>query len=234
MDIAPQNNPHIDYPAPDPAKPYVYPGTQVLINRFGIRNMAVLQRVVDTVAGLRGERLESAPLPGDFDLPHLCAIHRALFQDIFAWAGQPRIVDTEKRGQDFLPATGIQGGFRHLHDELKGENFLCGLDPEEFGTASPAIGTAFMPCMCSATETAAPCAISSPLSPPRPAIGWIFRPSRGPRCWMPAAADISRTTWGRCAIVYGKSSIARGHRKLPHPRADPTARRASGWAVRLQ
>jgi cell filamentation protein len=95
--------------------------------------MAVLQRVVDTVAGLRGERLESAPLPGDFDLPHLCAIHRALFQDIFAWAGQPRIVDTEKRGQDFLPATGIQGGFRHLHDELKGENFLRGLDPEEFG-----------------------------------------------------------------------------------------------------
>ena len=48
-------------------------------------------------------------------------------------AGQPRIVDTEKRGQDFLPATGIQGGFRHLHDELKGENFLRGLDPEKFG-----------------------------------------------------------------------------------------------------
>ncbi len=133
MDIAPQNNPHIDYPAPDPAKPYVYPGTQVLINHFGIRNMAVLQRAIDTVAGLRGEQLERTPLAGDFDLPHLCAIHHALFQDIFAWAGQPRIVDTEKRGQDFLSAMGIQGGFRHLHDELKGENFLRGLDPEKFG-----------------------------------------------------------------------------------------------------
>jgi cell filamentation protein len=133
MNSSSQQEPRIDFPAPDPAKPYVYPGTQVLINHFGIRNMAVLQRVVDTVAGLRSERLESAPLPGDFDLPHLCAIHRALFQDIFAWAGQPRIVDTEKRGQDFLAAADIQAGFRHLHDELKAENFLRGLDPEKFG-----------------------------------------------------------------------------------------------------
>lgn len=133
MNTSSQQESRIDFPAPDPAKPYVYPGTQVLINHFGIRNMAALQRVVDTVAGLRGERLESAPLPGDFDLAHLCAIHRALFQDIFAWAGQPRIVDTEKRGQDFLPAADIQGGFRHLHDELKAEDFLRGLDPENFG-----------------------------------------------------------------------------------------------------
>ena len=133
MDIAPQQDPRTDYPAPDPVKPYVYPGTQILINHFGIRNMQVLQRVVDTVAGLRGDHLNSSPVAGDFDLPHLCRIHRALFQDIFAWAGQPRIVDTEKLGQDFLPAADIPGGFRHLHDELKAENFLRDLDPEEFG-----------------------------------------------------------------------------------------------------
>jgi cell filamentation protein len=133
MTTRPQQAPRIDFPAPDPARPYVYPGTQVLINHFGIRNLTVLQRVVDAVAGLRGEQLEGAPLAGDFDLPHLCAIHRALFRDIFAWAGQPRIVDTEKRGQDFLPAADIPGGFRHLHDELKAENYLRGLDPEEFG-----------------------------------------------------------------------------------------------------
>ena len=133
MNTRPLQVPHIDFPAPDPAKPYVYPGTGVLINHYGIRNMAVLQRVVDTVAGLRSEQLDSAPLSGNFDLPHLCAIHRALFQDIFAWAGQPRIVDTEKLGQDFLPAADIPGGLQHLHDELKAENFLRGLDPEEFG-----------------------------------------------------------------------------------------------------
>jgi cell filamentation protein len=132
MDINPQQVPRIDYPAPDPAKPYVYPGTPILINHFGIRSAAVLQRVVDTVAGLRGDQLNGNPVAGDFDLTHLCAIHRSLFQDIFAWAGQPRIVDTEKRGQDFVPAADIPGGFQHLHDELKAEDFLRDLDPEKF------------------------------------------------------------------------------------------------------
>ena len=187
--------PRIDFPTPDPAKPYAYPGTQVPINHFGIRNPAVLQRVVDTVAGLRGEQLENAPLPGEFDLRHLCTIHRALFQDVFAWAGQPRIADTEKPGQDFLPAAGIPSGFQHLHDELKAKNFLRDLDPEEFGDRLTAIGTASMRCMFSATATAGPCATSSPGLPPQPATGWILRLSSGRRCRLPAACGISRTTW---------------------------------------
>ena len=132
MDINPQQAPRIDFPAPDPARPYVYPGTPILINHFGIRNMEVLQRVVDTVAGLRGDQLNGDPVPGDFDLPHLCEIHRALFQDIFAWAGRLRSVDTEKHGQDFVPAADIPGRFQPLRDELKAGNFLRGLDPEEF------------------------------------------------------------------------------------------------------
>jgi len=132
MDINPQQAPRIDYPSPDPAKPYVYPGTQILINRFGIRSMPVLQRVVDTVTGLRGDQLRSNPVAGNHDLPHLCEIHRVLFQDIFSWAGQIRIVDTEKHGQDFVPAGEIPGRFQRLHDGLKTENFLHELDPEEF------------------------------------------------------------------------------------------------------
>lgn len=132
MDIDSQQMPRIDYPAPDPARPYVYPGTQVLINHFGIGNMVVLQRVVDTVAGLRGDQLQIHPLAGDFDLLHLCAIHRALFRDIFAWAGQVRTVDTEKQGLDFVPSAAVPGRFQLIHDELKGENFLRGFELEGF------------------------------------------------------------------------------------------------------
>jgi cell filamentation protein len=132
MDINLQHAPRIDYPSPDSAKPYVYPGTQILINRFGIRSMPVLQRVVDTVTGLRADQLASDPVAGKHDLPHLCEIHRVLFQDIFSWAGQIRTVDTEKHGQDFVPAADIPGRFQLLHDELKTENFLRELDPEEF------------------------------------------------------------------------------------------------------
>ncbi|MCX7149604.1 MAG: Fic family protein [Rhodocyclales bacterium] len=132
MDINPQQIPRIDYPAPDPEKPYVYPGTQILINHFQIRSMDVLQRVVDTVAGLRGEQLKTDPVPGEYDLKHLCAVHRALFQDIFAWAGQVRTVDIEKQRQDFVLSADIPGRFQFMHEELKAENFLRGLDPEEF------------------------------------------------------------------------------------------------------
>lgn len=134
MDTKPQDLPRIDYPSPDPEKPYVYPGTRTLINHFGIRDLEVLQRVVNTVAELRGEQLEAAPLAGVHDLEHLCAIHRALFRDIFAWAGQLRSVNTERSGQDFIRAADITASFQVIHQELRAGNFLRGLDPEEFAS----------------------------------------------------------------------------------------------------
>lgn len=94
--------------------------------------MAVLDRVVDTVAGLRGEQLVFGALAGDFDLAHLCAIHRVLFQDVFAWAGQVRTVDTEKQGQDFAPAAEIADTVLKIHAALEGEGFLRGLGVEQF------------------------------------------------------------------------------------------------------
>lgn len=43
------------------------------------------------------------PFRGDFDLPHLQAIHRHLFQDVYPWAGEIRTVGISKGGQGFLP-----------------------------------------------------------------------------------------------------------------------------------
>ena len=94
--------------------------------------MAVLDRVIATVAGLRGEQFAADAPAGNFDLEHLCAIHRVLFQDVFAWAGQVRTVDTEKQGQDFVPAAEISAAVRKIHAELEGEGFLRGLGIEEF------------------------------------------------------------------------------------------------------
>ena len=130
-DIPPEM-PRIDYPAPDPARPYVYPGTPVLINLFDITSGSALGRVVNTVTSLRGEQLKAQSLPGEFDLAQLCALHHALYQDIFAWAGQVRTVDTERDDQVFSPAADIPAELQRIHDELKGENFLRGLGPEAF------------------------------------------------------------------------------------------------------
>lgn len=124
--------PLFGYPAPDPARPYVYPGTPVLINLFDIRNGAALERVVNAVASLRGEQLKAQPPAGEFDLAHLCAIHRALFRDIFAWAGQLRTVDTERDGQVFSPAAEIPAELQRIHCELEGEAFLRRLGHDAF------------------------------------------------------------------------------------------------------
>ncbi|OGQ94197.1 MAG: hypothetical protein A2521_05845 [Deltaproteobacteria bacterium RIFOXYD12_FULL_57_12] len=105
----------------------------MLINKFGIRNDMVLERVAATVAGLRVEMLKSfQPLDGDFDLKHLRAIHRYLFQDVFPWAGQLRMVETVKGGQDFEAHTAIVPKARALFVQLREENFLQGLDLEPF------------------------------------------------------------------------------------------------------
>ena len=64
--------------------PYVYPGTSVLKNRFGLRDPNALDRIERLHTGNR--ILEPFPR-GSFDLTHLRAIHRHLFQDIYEWAG---------------------------------------------------------------------------------------------------------------------------------------------------
>lgn len=118
----------IAYPAPDPARPYVYPGTTVLINLFGIRDAVVHDRVAGVVAGLRGAEFDRLPATGDFDLAHFCAIHRHLFQDIYAWAGVPRSVNTMKSTRTFVPAAMIAERFALLHDRLREADYFRGLD----------------------------------------------------------------------------------------------------------
>jgi cell filamentation protein, protein adenylyltransferase len=83
---------------PDPKHPYVYRGTATHINKFGILNPDALERVVRTVTALRQEMLLQKPIPGQFDLAHLCGIHHFLFQDIYDWAGQTRIIEFDRDG----------------------------------------------------------------------------------------------------------------------------------------
>ena len=60
--------------------PTFYPGTKILRNKLGIGNVGELDRVERLLVRQRAS--ESIPT-GDFDLSHLQAIHRHLFQDIY-------------------------------------------------------------------------------------------------------------------------------------------------------
>ena len=72
---------------------YCYPGTTVLKNRAGLRTQADLDFFEEEATAQRF----TEPLPaGKFDARHLRAIHRHLFQDVYAWAGSPRTVESRR------------------------------------------------------------------------------------------------------------------------------------------
>ena len=77
--------------------PYVYPGTDVLVNLFDIRDEARLgriERLVSVEAMVELMRSPVADLP--FDFSTLTEIHRSLFADIYPFAGEVREVELSK------------------------------------------------------------------------------------------------------------------------------------------
>jgi cell filamentation protein len=56
--------------------PYCYPGTNVLINKYGIRNQSELDKTEANLTVVRLKQLAMAPLPGDYDFAHFCAVHQ--------------------------------------------------------------------------------------------------------------------------------------------------------------
>ena len=75
---------------------YVYPGTDVLINKFDCRNPEELQKLEALSTGGNLAYLQLHPVKGKFDFQHLKDIHHFIFQDIYEWAGKVRTVDIGK------------------------------------------------------------------------------------------------------------------------------------------
>ena len=112
---------------------YVYSGTDVLVNLFGIRDPARLSEVERSISGVRYAELEESPMPGGFDLDHLCAIHRHLFGDIYPWAGKVRTRSFIAKGSSlFCSPDFIVPYSDELFARLRGESFLRGLGRGDF------------------------------------------------------------------------------------------------------
>jgi cell filamentation protein len=119
--------------APDP---YVYPGTTVLKNRFGITDPSILDRVERRAVV---QRTRQGVPTGSFDLAHLQAIHRHLFQDVYEWAGQLRTVEISKGGHQFQFRRFIQTGMANVHGRLVRAAFLAGRSAGEFASQAAVI-----------------------------------------------------------------------------------------------
>ncbi len=78
--------------------PYVYEGTDVLINKFNINDNDTLQMVEKEFTTVRIKEIlgDTKLINGRYDYEHLKAFHHYIFQDVYEWAGSQRTIDIEK------------------------------------------------------------------------------------------------------------------------------------------
>ena len=100
--------------------PSKYLGTSTFTNLLNIRTQKELSKKEASITNVRGLELLLQPetVQQTFDLSHLKAIHRHLFQDIFSWAGELRSFEMHKDGSIFTPYEEIEKYFGIVADEI--------------------------------------------------------------------------------------------------------------------
>jgi cell filamentation protein len=111
------------------ADPYCYPDTTILINKLDLRDQAKLDAFE---AEITTQRAAEALPGGRLSYAHYRAIHRHLFQDVYAWAGNIRNVRISKEGSMFCYPEHIDGEMRKLFGELRDSKYFQGLTPDAF------------------------------------------------------------------------------------------------------
>jgi len=110
--------------------PYLYPELNVMRNRLGIRQAERLAQAAYEFTALRAATLSLGPLLRG--LPHLCAIHQHLYQDIFDWAGDIREMDIYQGDTRFCHFAYIEKEGNALMQDLEEEGYLVGLENADF------------------------------------------------------------------------------------------------------
>lgn len=110
---------------------YTYENSTVLVNLAEIRDAHKLRAFEGAKTALRIVELRLKPIVGDFDLTHMQAIHRHIFQDVYPWAGQIRHVSISKDYVFVDPDKLIEESDR-LFDALRSEDNLTCLGRDEF------------------------------------------------------------------------------------------------------
>jgi cell filamentation protein len=111
------------------ADPYCYPGATVLRNIPGLREQAALDEFETAMTAQRADE----PLPaGRLSVTHYRAIHRHLFQDVYAWAGSFRTVRISKDGSAFCYPEHIEREMAELFAGMKEKRYFRGLAPDGF------------------------------------------------------------------------------------------------------
>ncbi|WP_082848060.1 Fic/DOC family protein [Delftia sp. GW456-R20] len=112
---------------------YFYQGTNVLINLPGFREPNALKQFEYGMAISRTVELSNSPISGKFDLEHLQAIHKHLFQDTYEWAGKLRDVPMAKgKSIGFEKPERLTESASKIHNDLVANGYLKNLNKKNF------------------------------------------------------------------------------------------------------
>lgn len=107
--------------------------SEVLRNLLGIEDSQVLADAENDLVEFRTAELREQPglVRRTFDLPHLQALHRQLFQDVYEWAGDLRTVGLAKGGgESFVPPDDIWRPVDHVVQRIRESDYLRALDED--------------------------------------------------------------------------------------------------------
>ncbi|WP_310993011.1 Fic/DOC family protein [Aequorivita marina] len=92
---------------------YVDPKSGILKNLVDINDAEDLLFFESVAVTKRISELHIKPIK-IVGIENLFSIHKHLFQDIYAWAGQARTVEINKDGKQFFPTSNFQNAFRFI------------------------------------------------------------------------------------------------------------------------
>lgn len=111
---------------------YCYDDTNILRNRFGIKDNTELKKVEDDITTIRQQAMLDSPIKGRFTMNHLCEIHKNLFGDIYTFAGHLRKESIAKGQTVFENPQNIKVKLTKILNTLKQENYLKNSDESIF------------------------------------------------------------------------------------------------------
>ena len=112
--------------------PYTDPSTGVLSNLLGIADQNALDAAEADIVSARLVELAALPISGNFDVPHLKALLRHLFSDIYEWAGSFRTIGISKGNSMFCVPAHIETYGAEIFRKLHQERRLAGLPLSQF------------------------------------------------------------------------------------------------------
>lgn len=110
--------------------PYCYKDTNVLINKFNIRDEKTLYEAESEITTVALKKISFSLPP--YDLECLKNIHFILFSSIYAWAGEIRTIDISKQETRFCTYSRIEAEANTIFNSLRNNDFYINDSYKDF------------------------------------------------------------------------------------------------------